>query len=1689
MFEPNYIMQEEKKQINYPRKIVRVFLKIILFLLLFVVLVFLLVLTPPVQRFLTTRVENYLENKLKTKVEIGNISFGLSGKIALKNIYLQDKTKDTLLAGGAVKAHLNFLKLFSREVEIKDIELQNITVRIKRVLPDTIFNYQYIVDAFVTKSKTPSTTSAPMKLSISDVAFDNVNLKFADVITGNDMFAHIGSLSATIDTLDPYTQHFDISTLIVRNVQARITQSKPLVKAEPLAKDMADAIKPAAMKLSFGSIDLNKFSVQYANDVSAFYTSLAIGQLKVNGKLIDLQNNKIYLDKLVLNNSKTTIRLGQTQGAKEVVKQTKQEINAQKTQGWDFKIGQVQIDNNRLRFDNDNNPAQANGMDYSHLLADSLTLHVNNLVFNTDSIGGQITQGSVREKNGLIINELRGDLLYASTQSYLKDLYIKTPGSEIKKGAVLKYASLEALTKNFAATVFNIDLADSRIQVKDILTFAPKLRTNAALSNPNDVWYLNIIGSGTMHKLNFESLQFDGLKNTHLNANGTLTGLTNPAQAGGNFTISKFHTTQTDLALFTGKRLSTPQMNLPETFDITGTINGNAGKLYTNLNINTSAGFIGVNGTFSNLTAPAALTYNASVKTAGLQVGSILPKPNKMGSLSGNFKVNGKGITPATLNTSFKGVINNMGYNKYQYHNIDFAGFLKKTTFSATANVSDSNINLNLTASGNFSANPSFKVNGMIDSIKTLPLHLTTQPLIFRGAIDATVSNLNANILDANILITKALFVSGTSRLPLDSVQLLSGRNDTANFIRLRSAIATADVIGQYRFSDLGNIIQSSIQPYFSVTPAAKMPPMQPYNFRVKADVVYSPVLSSFIPTLTAMEPLHMEGNFATNAGMKALLTTQHILFAGNELTDLNIQANTSVSGLHVTGNIGHIKSGSSFDVFNTRFNATALNNVVDFSLGIDDQNSRNKYYLSGVVSQPSQGNYALKLRPDSLLLNYEKWTLPADNLITFGSTTILASNFVLQKGAQQLSLASLPGSEVQPLQVNFSNFKLATLTGFVKSDSLLVDGLLNGNITFQNILKYAVFTSNLTINDLSLRQDTLGNLALQVNNNSGNLYNTNLTLTGRGNDVAVTGSFAPVANDIDLNLNVAVRQLQLNTLEGALASAINNASGTVNGTVSIKGKASKPAIQGDLNFNKASFALTLLGSQFNIDNEKIAVTTNGFTFNQFAIRDSANNALIIDGTILTGNFINYTFNLGVTAQNFLALNSTKTQNKLYYGRLNVSSKLRISGSELKPVVDGSLTVNNGTNLVVVVPQAQPGVVAREGIVQFVDMKAPENDTLFTASDSLNKTNVLGMDVAVNIEVKKEAILNVVIDEANGDFLNVQGEAVLSAGIDPSGKITMVGNYTLEKGAYQLSFNFLQRKFEIEKGSTITWTGEPTTAALKVSALYVANTAPLDLVQAQIGATAAAIRNTYLQKLPFEVHLNLTGELLKPIVTFDIVLPQDKNYGVSNNIITQVQARLAQLRQDQGEINKQVFSLLLLGRFVGENPFQSSGGGFDAVTYAKQSVSKLLTEQLNALGASLIQGVDINFDVASASDYTTGERRNRTDLNVGLSKRLLNDRLKITVGSNFALEGPQNSNQQSNNIAGNVGIDYQVSKDGRYMVRFFRKNQYQGIVDGYIIETGLSFILSVDYNQFMQIFNRRKQRVTGNGTNQNPQGQ
>jgi hypothetical protein len=302
--------------------------------------------------------------------------------------------------------------------------------------------------------------------------------------------------------------------------------------------------------------------------------------------------------------------------------------------------------------------------------------------------------------------------------------------------------------------------------------------------------------------------------------------------------------------------------------------------------------------------------------------------------------------------------------------------------------------------------------------------------------------------------------------------------------------------------------------------------------------------------------------------------------------------------------------------------------------------------------------------------------------------------------------------------------------------------------------------------------------------------------------------------------------------------------------------------------------------------------------------------------------------------------------------------------------------------------------------------------------------------------------------------------------MDPSGKTSMTGRYTVSEGAYVLSLNqFIKRRFDLVKDGTITWNGDPTSATLDLSALYTVTTTAEPLLNGRTNVPAGTLR----QKLPFLVYLNLDGEMLQPDISFQLDMPE-REQNVFDGVVYN---RIKQINNDESELNKQVMGLLVLNNFIGDNPFSSLSSGNSTESMAKGAAGKILAQQLNNIAGNLIKGVDVNFDFEQREDYTSGVREGSTNLNVGLSKSLFNDRTTVTVGSSVPVEG---SNQNTSGLTGNVTVEYKITRDGRYRLKIYRRNDQQTIVDGEVLETGVGFTLVMDYNEFKEILQKSKRR-------------
>lgn len=1663
-----------RKKRSFIAKAGRVVAWVIASLIFLIILALLLIQTAPVQNFARKKIVGYLENKLKTRVEIGRLNVKFPTSLSLQNVFFEDQSKDTLLYGGELDVDISMLKLLKSEINIQEISVNNILAKIKRLPPDSTFNFQFIIDAFASapsKSSGKQDTSS-IKMNIDRIIINNTRIIYKDASTGNDMDLMVGHLGTKISTFDPSHLLFEIPSITLKGLKGHFYQLQPI--QQPVKKIVSEPAAQPENFLQFINKEMNfsDIDVAYKSESPNINSSFVIGKLIVHPKRFDFKNSIYTLNDATLNNSGIVIETV----SKKVMKSTK-DTALSKAPVPLFKIisEQITINNSSLKYDDNSLPHITNGMDYSHLYLSELSLKANNLEYSIDTTLVSVKSASAKEQSGFVLNNLITDFTMNPSGVSLQNLLIETPGSEIKKSVIISYPSLDAIQKDPGVLGIDLDLQNSKIAVKDLKTFLPALSTQATPLSSNSTLYADARITGKVNDLNFQKLILRGLSATDINASGSINGLPYTKKIYADLIINKFQSSKNDILSFLPKGTLPRNITLPESLAASGTIKGGMNNVTTDLAINTSLGNAKIKGNLINITDQNEAQYNLVLNAVNLQLGTLMQNP-QLGSLTGDFKVNGTGLKPEIANATFSGVIPNVTLNNYNYTNITADGSIANKVYKINASVHDPNLDAEVSAGGDFTGKyPSVQLKATIDSIKTLPLHLSANSIVYHGDIDGNFTNTDPDNLAGNLMITHSILVNNGQRITLDSLQLIADNNNGLHNLELKSDFITATIKGKYKLTQLADVFRQSIDPYFSLNEKKNNVKTDPYNFTINAGVIYNPALRTFIPALTELKPISLNGAFASDTGWNLSINSPYIIYGGNIINDANIHAGTKNGAIAFNTSVKQIKNGTAISMYATTLDGTLQNNNLNFTLNIKDQKSADKYTLAGLLSIPSTNNYTFSLKPRNLLLNYDKWNVNEGNSIQYINGGIKSHNFILSQNNQQLSLNSSGTGNNSPLQIDFKNFKIATITGFVESDSLLVNGLLNGNAIVKNLQAQPTFATDLTIENLSVYQDTIGNFTAKINNNVANTYHADLTLKDRGNDVSINGDYIvkPTNSSYDFIVNIAA--LQMHTIEGFTKGSIKDARGFVYGKIALNGSLNNPNLDGKINFDNTAFNASALNNVFKIEKASMVIINNkGIELNNFVIRDTADNALAIGGAINTTDFLNYNFDLTIKARNFQAINSTNKDNRLFYGKMVFSTNLTIKGTPTHPVIDGNLIIDDKTDFTVVLPQQEPGVEKREGIVRFVDYSATAEDSLLMVPyDSLNVSSLLGYDVSVNITVNKEATFNMIVDEANGDFLKLKGTAQLTAGVDASGKITLVGSYEIDEGSYNLSFNFLKRNFIIQKGSRIVWTGEPTTAQISVNAIYIANTAPLDLVQSQLVGDPTI----YKQKLPFEVHLTLAGELLKPQITFDIILPSDKNYNVSNDIITTVQNKLILVRQDPGEMNKQVFALILLNRFIGENPFDiTSGGSLNAGTLAMQSVSRLLTEQLNALTQNLIEGVDINFDVATTQDYTTGSQQNRTDLNVGISKRLLSDRLTVTVGSNFELQGPQPAGNQQQNFAGDISINYNLSKDGKYMLRAYRKNDYTDIIEGYVIETGIGFIISVDYNKFKELFITKEQR-------------
>lgn len=1660
-----------KLKIN-KRKLLRRFIITIISILVFITLLILSLRLPAVQNFIKDKLVVYLEKKIKTKVSLERVYIGFPNSLVMENLYLKGQNIDTLLAVKKLDVGLDMFKLINSKADITSVDLEGTRANVVRK-PDGTFNFDYILDAFATNDKEES-SSKPFIISLDKINLKDIGITFDDQQSKNDIQIYFKSFDTRVKTFDLQNNSYAVNDINLDGLKLKLKQDLVEEVSKNVEKKVDSLNNKKPMQIRLRGVKLTNFDIDYGDDNTKTFAKVLFKELSTKVNKLDLENNAYNVDNVFLSGANINANLYLPSGNADpkADKKTEGSKSTGQQKALNLLLGKLVLNDVKVAYNNTAIAPTKQGMDFNHLNFSKLNLEVRDFKMQNNTFAGSVNSAEIQEARGLDVREFNTDFVYNEKEAYLKDLYLETSRTILRDEVVLNYNSIEQLSSNLGAVKISANIKDSKVGFADILTLAPDLRNTAPFNKyPNAVLNVNANVKGNVNDLLINNLKVSGLDQLRVAATGRIKNATNPNNLYYDLKIAELSSSAKTIYNLVPKNTIPNNISLPANMSIKGTAKGTAKVVNANLNLYSTSGNASVVAKVDMRRKNHEL-YDVKANLQGLHIGRII-KNKDIGSISAQIYAKGESFDFKNANADLKGHVASAVYKGYRYQNMNLTGKIRRGAYNIILNSKDPNANMQLTASGVYNEkNPTVKVNGNILKLDLNKLGLYKDPMILAGKIDGDFTNLDPDQLNGYLNL-KDFAISDTKEIyPIQEINLKASATADSTNIIFNSQIADVELKGKYRLTQIFGALTQTINQYYKFQKPAKNEKIEAGQFfTFNAKIKNDDLIRKFVPDLKSFETINLTGNYNADS-QKIEIDGQipQLLYGENSIENATLKVTNENQALQYNLNVAALKS-SSFALNKVNIGGDIANDIINYNITTKDTKDKTQFLIAGNAKSLNDIT-EISLNPDGLKLNYTDWTVAEGNKIQISSRGIVADNFRLSNSGSEILLQSETQSPNAPLNVSLKDFKIETITELIKKDTLLARGNINGTAQIRNLTKNMTFTSDLNISDLIVYENPVGNLAVKVNNTSPKILNADIVLSGNNNDVKILGDYNTASSTFDLNM--AINQLQMKSVQGFSMNAVTNTEGYLSGNLKITGTTSQPNILGKIKFNDVGLEIAKTGSDFRKLNDEIDFTNRGIEFNNFKINDKDGNSLNIDGQVLTQTYRDFAFNLDVNAKDFKVVNSEKSNDAIMYGILSIDAALHIKGNLDLPKVDGRLAVADDTDFTFVLPQSSPTLEEREGIVEFIDQdQVALNKTI--KADSLNsQSRIKGMDVSVNIELSKEAKLSLLIDKANGDFVKLQGEAELTGGIDPSGKTTLVGVYQVESGSYEMSVSVLKRKFDIEKGSTITWTGEPTTALLDITAVYKTEAAPIDLVEQQISGESATTLNQFKQRIPFNTLLKMKGELLKPVITFDITTAE-KNNAVSSTVTDIVDQKLTQLRTQESEMNKQVFALLLLNRFIGENPFES-GAGLSGEMMARQSVSKILSQQLNNLASDLIKGVDLNFDLESSEDYSSGTKNTRTDLNVDISKKLLNDRLKVSVGSNFGLEGEARQNENMTNIAGDVTVDYSLSKDGRYMLRAYRKNEYQVALQGQIVETGLGFIITLDYDKFRDIFQKSRSK-------------
>jgi translocation and assembly module TamB len=491
-------------------------------------------------------------------------------------------------------------------------------------------------------------------------------------------------------------------------------------------------------------------------------------------------------------------------------------------------------------------------------------------------------------------------------------------------------------------------------------------------------------------------------------------------------------------------------------------------------------------------------------------------------------------------------------------------------------------------------------------------------------------------------------------------------------------------------------------------------------------------------------------------------------------------------------------------------------------------------------------------------------------------------------------------------------------------------------------------------------------------------LLGTDIPAVVLQNDLSLAGDLRLPGQDPDgaLNLDLEVDRADVFWMKYLFPEALGSVSGFLSGSGRIGGSFSYPLFDVRLGVLDGRFYIPYTNVTYEASGS-LRVDRTAIHFEPLLLRDTSGGTADVTGRLLFNDYTSFTFDIDGALDDLQFMNVAQSEVLPFYGFIWASGDIELTG----PLFDARLVTANGRtheDSELFIPIKEETSETDQAFIIFEETPGviPDFDRLVSRSFILQKRPTSerqfldGLSLDLNIDAPPGSTVHLVIDPLLGDVINAvsQGEVQLILEDD---EFQVFGRLDVTSGDYQFTAGELFIKtFQINPGGSIVWSGDPVNATLDIPASYRTRASRAGLPGAE-GERPGVI--------PLIVNLQIDGTVESPEV--DLSLAIDRS---NQNVIGDYQAIEAVLNQPD-RATEYATSVLILNSFqlTTENITTDSGSQL-----AFNSVSQLVTAQLNRFLASALPNVDFSFGLQ-------GESAQDLDVTYGVALRLLNERLII----------------------------------------------------------------------------------------------